>query len=265
MAQLKCNERYLGFRKIVVVERDYAKSWKPAAIVSVTLADGAEEEIPAATPFFTFVTNSGELTVSAATCGHIHDLHISGTDLGSRFSVVNLGHLFEIVKDKIPNCIAGMPGISSFALDTGRLIGHEGLAKSMELVEDNVIDMNDVAAVERHRPLVYLLNKAGHIEAKKEFISIFRQNNLGCRIQFEIIRGSVIVPVVIAPMRPTKEVFMVFGPTEGQTGKALYTAAPGRWMPRHPNPSEFTEQEGGVDGKEFRKSLNEWFTTVMLK
>jgi hypothetical protein len=265
MAQLKSDPKYLGFQKVTVLTKDETKPWKPPLTVEVTLADGSKEVIPAATPFFTFVTDGGELTVSAAACGHIQDLHLRGEDLGSRFDFASLEDLFQAAAERLPDGIASAPGVSSFALEMGRQMGTEGIATMQELVSDGVITPEDVETAQRFRPGVRVLNKEGGIGTKDVFLQTYQSENPTCRVQFQLVRGDVVVPTVVAPKRPTTKLFMVFGPAEGQPGKTLYTAAPGRWMPRHPNPAQFRPEEGGTDGAAFTEALDAWFNTVMLK
>ena len=56
---------------------------------------------------------------------------------------------------------------------------------------------------------------------------------------------------------------MVFVPTE-ENKKNLYTMAPGRKMPMHPNPKEHIGIDGEVNEQSFRQSSQAWVNTVML-
>lgn len=263
--ELDSTIKYLNFKKVDVTEVDGSKPWKPATKVKVTKADGKEEEIPAGTPFFTFTDKDGKrLTVTAATAGHIDDLHIKGTEPGSRFAQSSLEELFVDVAGKLPDGLTAGTNTSVFDIDMGKNMGKEGLASTQELLADGVITQGDIDKSEEAREEVATLNTTGTPDAKQAFVARFKGENPACKIQFQVIRKGVIVPVVQSEKRPTEKLFMVFGYDQAQGCKTLWTAAPGRNMPRHPNPTEFRPEEGGVEGLAFQESKKAWFDTVML-
>lgn len=263
--KVESDPRYLNFQGVEVTEVDDTKPWKPATKVNVTKADGSTEEIDANTPFFKFAdADLNELSVTAAAAGHIDDLHIKGTDEGSKFDYPSLDALFNDVEGKLPEGIASSPGVSDFSMEMGKNMGKEGVASMQELAEEGIVSEADIAAVETAREEVQNLNKTGDEEARNAFVEKFKTENPDCKVQFQVVRGAVIVPTVDTPKRPTTKLFMVFGPAEGIKGKSMYTAAPGRWMPRHPNPTQFREEEGGTEGEAYKKASDTWFNTVML-
>jgi len=266
--KVESDSSYLNFQGVEVTEVDESKPWKPPLKVKVTKADGSEEEIDAATPFFTFKdADLRELRVSAAAAGHVDSLHIKGTDAGSKFDYPSLEVLMLDVEEKLPDDILDTPGPSAFDIEMGKHMGNEGLATTEELAADGTIKTEDVSTLQTVRDEVATANKSGILESRAELVERFNSEHPDCNIQLQVIRdGAVIVPTVSTPKRATTKLFMVFGPTDPpQEGvKTLWTAAPGRNMPRHPIPAQFTEEEGGTEGAAYQEALDAWFNTVML-
>ena len=262
---LDSNEEFLDFQNVEVTKRDNTKPWKPALEVKVTKADGSiVENLDANTPFFTFRDSEGnEIIVTAATAGHIDQLHIKGKDAGSKFDYPSLKALFKDVAQKLPPGVASTPGVSDFAIDMGRHMGQEGIASMNELKAEGILTDSDLNTAESVRAEVEELNRSGDEAAKKAFIEKFKSENPNCKIQFQLVRGTVLVPTVNTPKRDTTKLFMVFGPkVDGK--KFVYTMAPGRHMPRHPNPDQHRNQKGELNEKTFKESADAWFNTVML-
>ena len=259
------NPEYLGFEKVEVTEVDDSKPWKPALKVRVTKEDGSVvEDLDASTPFFTFKDAEGdEMTVSAEAAGHIDSLHIRGEDPGSKFDYGSLDALFSDAAAKIPKEAAKEGGPYAFSVDMGKSMGKEGIASMKELLESGVIEQSDIDAARAEKDTVFDLNREGDATAKDAFIAKFRAEHPDSKVQFQLVRGTVLVPTVETPKRDTTELFMVFGPG-ADTRKTLYTAAPGRNMPRHPNPAQHTDAEGKLNEATFNESAEAWFNTVML-
>lgn len=262
---LDVNQEFLGFSNSEVTEIDDSKPWKPAKTLKVTKVDGTvKENVPAKTSFFTFRDSSGqELIVTAAVAGHIDQLHIKGTDAGSKFDYDSLNDLFVDVAKKLPEGLATAPGVSDFAIEMGKNMGKEGVASLQELKEEGIVSDGDLSIVENFREKVKELNKDSDLESKRAFVQSFSAQYPDCKVQFQIVRDTVIVPIVKSPKRPTTKLFMVFGPGEDNK-KIAYTMAPGRHMPRHPNPNQHKNKEGIIDEKTFDESSQAWFDTVML-
>ena len=251
---------YLGFRSVEVTEVDESKPWKPALKVKVEKAGGEVVEIDANTPFFVLKNKDGkELTVSAATAGHIDSLHIKGTDAGSLFDEPSIQALMQDAAKKIPTEVASAPGVSAFDVEMGKSMGQEGIASLKELQQSGVLSQEDVDAALALKDQVAQLNLSGSKADKETFVA---EHSNG-KVKFQLIRGDVLVPVVDAPKRPTTKLFMVFGPDASGDKKTMYTAAPGRNMPRHPNPNQHMN-DGVVDQATFKESADAWFDTVML-
>ncbi len=265
---VEANRQFLGFQKVETTKVDETKPWKPALEVRVTNADGSiEEGVDANTAFFTFhggTEGARDLTVTAAAAGHVDSLHIRGTEAGSHFDYPSVEELFEDVAERIPDNVATDPGVSAFDVEMGKPMGREGIASRAELLADETIRGEDVVSADLAREEVLALNREGAPEAKKAFIEKFRRDNPDSRIQFQLVRGDVLVPVVVAPKRETTKLFLVFGPDATGDKKTLYTAAPGRNMPRHPNPGQHRNKEGVLNDSTFNESANAWFDTVML-
>jgi len=262
---LDSNQEFLGFQNLEVTKADDTKPWKPALEVKVTKADGSvAENLDANTPFFTFRDSEGnEMTVTAAAAGHIDQLHIKGEDAGSKFDYPSLEALFKDVAKKLPQEVASAPGVSDFAVDMGRHMGKEGIASMAELKAEGILSEADLSIAESVRAEVQELNKSGDEATKKAFVEKFKADNPDCKVQFQLVRGTVLVPTVDTPKRDTTKLFMVFGP--GADGKKTgYTMAPGRHMPRHPNPGQHKSQEGVLNEETFKESADAWFDTVML-
>ncbi|OGI64643.1 hypothetical protein A3H53_02295 [Candidatus Nomurabacteria bacterium RIFCSPLOWO2_02_FULL_40_10] len=259
--QLISVSEYLGFKNVEVTEVDETKPWKPAKKVKVIKKDGEVVEIDATTPFFILRNKYGkELTVSAATAGHIDSLHIKGTDAGSVFNEPSLEALMQDVAQKINANIATEPGVSAFDIEMGKNMGKEGIASLTELQQSLVLTREDVQKALALKEEVARLNFVGTKKEKETFV----KNHSDGKIQFQLIRGDVLISVVDSPKRPTTKLFIVFGPAEGDNRKTMYTVAPGRNMPKHPNPKQHMNNDGLVDEKTFKESTDAWFNTVML-
>ena len=142
-------------------------------------------------------------------------------------------------------------------------MGKEGIASMEELKAEGILADSDLNTAESVRAEVEELNKSGDETAKKAFVEKFKSENPDCKVQFQLVRGTVLVPTVDTPKRDTTKLFMVFGP--GADGKkTAYTMAPGRHMPRHPNPDQHKNQEGVLNEETFKESADAWFNTVML-
>ncbi|MGK5086393.1 hypothetical protein WDW86_02450, partial [Bdellovibrionota bacterium FG-2] len=263
---------YSDFQRVEVTKEDDSKPWKPPVEVRVTLADGAVKEgVKAETPFYTLHSSDGklDLIVSAAASGHIDALHIKGTEPGSLFDYPSLDSLMEDVSKKIkPEMFVG-PGPSAFSVEMGRPMGKEGIASLDELKARGDIDDEDLKSVLTVRSEVAQLNLAGALEAKKTFVDNFKKMNPESKIQFQVLRDTVILPVAELPKQETTQLFMVFGPDENRPGqKTAWTMAPGRWMPKHPNASQHMEKQADGSMKlnevSFKESSDAWFDTVML-
>ena len=263
---LERNDRFKDFAKVEVTKTDDSKPWKPPVEVTVTMADGQRvEHLPASTSFYTFHKGDAALTVSAAAAGHIDSLHIRGEDPGSRFDEPSFDALMADVAPKIPDEVTETPGPSAFSVEMGKNMGKEGIAAIDELLKDGTVRSEDVMSATLVKADVIELNKNGTHESKQAFADAFRAKHPESRIQFQLVRGSVLVPVVDAPKRPTTKLFMVFGPDEARPGqKTMWTAAPGRNMPRHPDPKQHMDKDGKLNDETFNESANAWFDTVML-
>ncbi len=264
--QLEAKREYLNFQKVEVTKIDKTKPWKPTLEVRVTKEDGTVVEgLDANSPFFTFYDKEGNpLNVSAAASGHIDSLHIKGEDVGSKFDEASLEDLFRDAAAKMPEGIATQPGTSAFDVDMGKSMGKEGICSMQELLTSGTISQADIDTAQKLKEIVRELNKSGKKEEKDAFIADFKTKNSDCKIQFQLVRGDVLVPIVDAPKQDTTRLFMVFGPDASGKQKTLYTAAPGRNMPRHPNPGQHTSKEGVLDEATFKESADAWFDTVML-
>ncbi|MCG2693230.1 hypothetical protein L6279_03930 [Candidatus Parcubacteria bacterium] len=262
---LDSNEEFLGFQNVEITKIDDTKPWEPALEVKVTKADGSvAESLDANTPFFTFRDSEGnEMTVTAAVAGHIDKLHIKGEDAGSKFDYPSLETLFEDVAKKLPQEVASAAGVSDFAIDMEHHMGKEGVASMEELKAEGILTDSDLSNAESVRAEVEELNKSGDDVAKKAFVEKYKLENPDCKVQFQLVRGTVLVPIVDIAKRDTTKLFMVFGP--GADGKkTAYTMAPGRHMPRHPNPGQHKDKEGVLNEGTFKESADAWFDTVML-
>lgn len=261
--EVEINPDLQGFQEIVVTSVDESLPYKPPKTVEVTFSNGDKAEMDAATTYASLIDEQGaELTVSAAAAGHIHELHISGTESGSQFDVESLDELLRIVAEHIPEEVAQTPGVSAFSVETGRAMGNEGVSSLEELLEKGLIEEADVDNLAEASNQISELNKTGTVEAKKEFVESYNDQHAESKIKLELIRGGIIIPKADAPKQPTTELFMVFG--QGQTGKTMYTMAPGRDMPKMPNPKEHLKPDGSIDEASFKASSEAWLSTVML-
>lgn len=259
------NPEMATFSQVDITKVNDELPWKPPVEVSVTLPDGrVAEGVDAATPVYAFKDQLGnDLSVSIATAGHIDSLHIKGIEAGSKFDYDSLGELFADMAPKIPAEVAtSQDEVSAFSMDMGKHMGQEGIATMDELVSDGVLDAGDIETVMQTKEGVIELNHSGTEEEKAAFVEEYRKEHPDAKIQFQLIRGGVIVPIVDGPKRDTNELFVVFGP--GQNGKTMYTAAPGRFMPKHPNPDQHRDDTGSINESTFSESADAWFNTVML-
>jgi len=140
----------------------------------------------------------------------------------------------------------------------------EAVASIKELRIEGILGNDDTNLIEKNREEVQRLNRFGDRKAKETFIKEFELKNPDSKIQFELVRDSVIIPTINIPKRETTELFIVLG--SGNDGrKTVYTMAPGRYMPRHPIPDQHKDPEGVLNEKTFQESADAWFDTVMLK
>jgi len=164
------------------------------------------------------------------------------------------------VAKKIPEDVATQPGVLVIEVKMGKNIGQEGIAGLEELQDSGILTKDDVQKALAFKEEVIRLNRLGTKDEKE----IFVKNHSDGKIKFQLIRDDVLVPVVDTPRRPTTKLYMVFVPTEQGDKKTLYTMAPGRSMPMHPNPREHMSADGMINEKTFQDSANAWFYTVML-
>ncbi|MCC7357129.1 hypothetical protein IT408_01345 [Candidatus Uhrbacteria bacterium] len=256
---------YEGFQAVEVTKIDDSKPWKPALEVKVTKSDGtAAEGVDAEHAIYTFKdAKDNTLSVSIATAGHIDDLHIHAKEPGSQFEQTSLTELMQDISKHLPEDVMERKGISTFDMQMGKHMGMEGIASMDELMEEGTLTSHDIATVRMEQNRVYELNKSGSMEDKNAYIESFRASHPESKIQFQLVRDTVVVPVVDSPKRPTTKLFMMMGP-DANDKPSMYTIAPGRDMPRHPNPDQHTDRDGKFDEATFKQSAEAWFDTVML-
>ncbi len=262
---LEINPDFLDFQKVIVTKVDESKPWKPPIEVKVIKQNGdIIENLDANTPFFKIIDKQGNsIIITAASAGHIDELHIKAKEPGSKFSYNSLVELFEDIIQKLPPNVASEPGVTAFAIEMNREMGKEGLASIEELLNNGIIDQQDINILESYRTEVFNLNKSGTIEEKHNFIKKYQSTHPDAKIQFQIIRNKVLVPVIRSPKKTTTKLFMAIGPNnKGQ--KIIYTMAPGRYMPKHPNPDQHKDKNGVLDEESFEESANAWFDNIML-
>lgn len=253
--ELQINSDLQGFQSVQVT--------KTTKVVEVTKADGSVYEVDANTPYAVFKDDNGyELTVSVKAVGHIDKLHIKGAEPGSKFDIGSIDELMRIVGENLPNDIARTEGVSAFSVETGRPMGEEGVASLDELLEKGLIAHEDIEGLVASRDQISQLNLEGSAEDKDTFVTQFNETYADSKIKLQLVRGGVIVPTANVPKQPTTKLFMVFGPSE--TGKTMYTMAPGRFMPKMPNVAEHTAPDGVVNYATFKESSDAWLNTVML-
>jgi hypothetical protein len=262
---LDIDPAYEGFQSVEVTKIDDSKPWKPALEVKITKADGSVAEgVDANRAVYTFKdAKDNALTVSIATAGHIDDLHIHAKEPGSKFERASLTELMQDISKHLPDDVMERKGVSTFDMQMGKHVGMEGIASMDELLEEGNLTPQDIATARMEKDRVFELNKSGSMEDKKSYIDSFRAAHPESKIQFQLVRDTVVVPVVESSKRPTTKLFMMMGP--GADGKpSMYTIAPGRDMPRHPNPGQHTDRDGKFDEATFKQSADAWFDTVML-
>lgn len=263
--QLEIDPTFEGFSGVKVTKYDETKPWKPALEVKVTQANGdVVEAVDASKPVYTFKDQEGRtLNVSIATAGHIDDMHIHAKEPGSKFEQESLSELMRDVAAHLPADVMNRPDISTFDMEMGKHMGLEGVASMDELLHEGAVTETDVATAQSEKSRVFELNKSGAVEDKLAFIEEFRSAHPESKIQFQLVRDTVVVPVVATAKRPTTKLFMMMGPGADGT-PSMYTLAPGRDMPRHPNPGQHKDREGNFNEETFKQSADAWFSTVML-
>jgi hypothetical protein len=263
---LKANEEYLGFQQVKVTEVDESKPWKPASKVEVTKRDGSiAEGLDANASFFTLKDAEGnEIIVTAATAGHIDELHIKGQDVGSVFDEPDLQSLFKDAAEKLPEGLAKRKGIFTLDVNMGKSMGSEGISSMDELVAAGSLSQDDVDAAVAMKEEVQRLNRASDVPAMTAFAEQYKKDHPDAAVQFTVARGAVLLPTVDAPKQPTNKLFVMMGPDATGQKVGVYTVAPGRDMPRHPIPRQYTDREGKFDEEGYKQSEEKWFNTVML-
>ena len=252
---LEANEEYLGFQKVNPTEFDESKPWKPALKVEVTKADGSVVQgLDAKMPFFTLNDVEGRvISIPAETAGHIHDTHIIGDDVGSKFDQQDLQSLFQDVAAKLPEGLAKRQGIFTLDVEMDKSMGKEGIASMEELMASKALTQEDIDAAEAVKEQVQNLNRAADIPAMHSFAKQYNAEHPEAKIRFTVARETVppttavLLPTVDAPKQPTTKLFVMMGPDTDGKNVELYTVAPGRDMPRHPIPGQYTDREKRFD------------------
>lgn len=261
--EVMVNPEFQGFQRIEVTKIDESKPWKPALEVKVTKADGSiVENLDASITYAIFRSKGGiEMSVTLEKAGHIDKLHIKGEDAGSHFNFSSFDELLKEIAKKMPETVATEKKLTALSIEMGVSMGKEGLATLEELESAGVVTEEQVAEAMKMKDEVGKLNKDGSADEKNAFIAKFLAENGDSPIQFQLVRGVVLVPIVKTEKHDTSSLFLVFGP--GKDKKTMYTAAPGRFMPKMPVPGDHIE--GGVLNEEaFKESADAWFRTAML-
>lgn len=262
--ELKINADLQGFEAVEVTSVDESLPYKPPLEVAVTLADGTVAEVAASTPYAVFVDkDGGRLEVSIASAGHVKELHVDGKDAGSVFDVSTIDELLVIVQEHLPEGIAESDGVSAFSVETSRPMGEEGVGGLDVLLSAGLVSSEEVEEIAANTEVIIKLNLEGSDEDKNRFVAEYNAQHEGSKIKLQQVRSGVIVLAADVPKQPTTELFMVFGPTGEENTKTMYTMAPGRFMPKMPNPSEHTV-DGAVDENTFKESTDAWLSTAML-
>jgi len=257
------NLEFVEFNRMKGTEVDESLPYKPPLKVSVAMEDGSTVETDASTPYVVFEDYlGGRLDISLAVAGHIKDLHIDGNEAGSVFNVSSLRELMDVVGANLPTGVAGEAGVSAFSVETGRAMGEEGVGALSELLDKGLVAAEDIDSLSLSGAEIARLNLEGTPEDRATFVEAYNVQHPNSKIILQQIRGGIIIPAAKVPKQPTTELFMVFGPTGDKT-KTMYTMAPGRVMPRMPNPSEHI-QDGVVNAETFKESSDAWLNTVML-
>lgn len=144
----------------------------------------------------------------------------SGYNLESNSSYLG----FEKVEiTKVDNSKPWKPGPYAFAMEMGKNMGKEGIATLEELKDKGFVSQADIDKTMAVKEEVFELNKSGDEESRNAFVEKFKEENPDNKVQFQVVRGAVIVSVVDAPKQDTTQLFSVFGP--GEVGdKIMYTA-----------------------------------------
>ena len=259
------NRRLSEFSSVEITARDETVAWKPVTEMEVTYADGSiDQNVDPFAPVYEFKAEDGVLTVPIQTASHIDETHIHSTEPGSQFGYDSLADLLEDVAKKLPAGLASDPSQrATLTLEMDKSTGKEGIASLGELEASGILSESDIQSVLGLKEGVTSLNESGDLEAMEAFVTNFAEENPDSKIQFQVVRNGAIVPVVKTPPHDTNELFLAFGPDK-QGGKTLYTAAPGRSMPKHPIASQHMNQDGSINQKSFKESADAWFNTVML-
>ncbi|MBU1032641.1 MAG: hypothetical protein ABII13_03450 [Patescibacteria group bacterium] len=262
---LDVDPTFEGFQSVEVTKIDDSKPWKPAMEVKVTNGDGTVVEgVDANRAVYTFKDSKDQsIIVSIATAGHIDDLHIHAKEPGSKFEQASLTELMQDISKHLPEDVMDRKGISTFDMEMGKHMGLEGIASMDELMEAGVLTPQDIASARMEKDHVFELNKSGSMDEKEAYIESYRAAHPENKIQFQFVRDTVVVPVVNSPKLPTTKLFMMMGPDSNEK-LSMFTIAPGRDMPRHPNPGQHTDQEGKFDEETFKQSADAWFDNPML-
>lgn len=165
---------------------------------------------------------------------------------------------------KIPSAELQKTGTHAFSVNMDKLMGKEGLSSLVELTSKGVINTEQIRYLEQFKDQVFEINLNGTEQEKKDFINQFNSTNLNFPIFFQLIRGRVIVPCIRLEKQNTTSLFVAMGPLNDQRSRELYTLAPGRYMPRHPDASQHIDARGNLNLESFLESSNAWFYTIML-
>lgn len=262
---LNVNHEFLDFKNIEATKIDQTKPWQPALELKLLKADGTTvNNLEANIPFFTLRNNNGnEIIINGATIYHINYLHFKQNEAGSTFNYPRIINLFEDLAKKLAVEIADNLKANSLSIEMDKIIGKEAVASINELINEKVLTVSDKNIVDYYRDEVRKLNKEATKDEKNDFIAKFKSANSSCKIQFGLIRDSVLIPMVKASKRDTNKLFIALGPNINGK-KLVYTMAPGRSMPIYPDANKHQDEHGLFNKQTFNESAKAWFDNVMI-
>ena len=252
-----------------VTEIDKTKPFYFPVTVEVAFADGRTQSVPAATPVYT-LTYAGvntRLTISAASVAHILDTHFNPGKPASQFSYANIGELVADIAGRIDGARVNPTGRNEFRFSMGRNMGTDGVGSLNDLLASGAISTSDNEALGSYSDRLMAANLAGDAQALQALVASFKEEFSTSNIQLEYIaRANCVVPRINMPPQPTQELMVVFGRSEDAQVATLYTASPGRSMPRFPSRQQHAiPGTSDINTTTFKESFDAWFRHSFLR
>ena len=206
--------------------------------------------------------------VTARSFEHIFSRHVRAQEAGGVFIADSLEEIFRLVARYVPEHL-DFENKQSIALEieTEAVVGTEGVISVQELLNQGVVSDEDVTVLNLSQEEVFLLNRSGDLDQKKNFVRKFNQEFESRNVRLGL-RAEAIVPFYKTPRPQTKKIFMALGKDQDESGNEhirMYTIAPGRAMEKLPNDESFIGVSALLEKQERGEELTQEATALIAE